>query len=201
MLRFEFLPKTGECNMKHRIFLTLVPAAALALGTVAPGFAQNYNYNYGRFGDLFGRASSESENDAARRWEHFLDRDENQNFARQFRGNPNIIHDERAMDQWTGVRQLFDNHPDVREYVFQKVRDYNENTRPGEKWRRELDANPNFADRYRQNPNIVNDSNLASDEPEINEFLRTNPDVRDYLERQASRSYDRDRDDRDYRND
>ena len=181
--------------MKHRIFLTLVPAAALALGTVTPSLAQNYNYNDGRFGDLFGRASSESDNDAGRRWEHFLDRDENQNFARQFRGNPNVIHDERAMDQWTGVRELFDNHPDVRQYVFQKVRDYNENTRPGEKWRRELDANPNFAGRYRQNRNIINDSNLASDEPEINEFLRTNPDVRDYLENRSGRG-----DDSDYRN-
>jgi hypothetical protein len=83
---------------------------------------------------------------------------------------------------WTGVRDMFNNHPDVRDYVFQKVRDYNENTRPGEKWHRELEANPNFANRYRQNRNIINDFNLASEEPEINQFLRTNPDVRDYLE-------------------
>jgi hypothetical protein len=186
--------------MKHRIFLTLLPAAALALGT-APGFAQNYNFNYGRGDRDYGYSRSDYDNDAARRWERFLDQDENRNFARQFRGNPNIVRDQHEMEQWSGVRELFSNHPDVRDYVFQKVRDYDQNTRPEEKWRREMDANPNFADRYRQNPNIVNDSNLAGEEPEINEFLKTNPEVRDYLERRASRGYDRDRDYRDYRND
>jgi hypothetical protein len=52
------------------------------------------------------------------------------------------------------------------------------NTRPAEKWNRELAANPNFADRYRRNPGIINDSILASEEPEIGEFLRANPEVR-----------------------
>ena len=195
--------------MKHRIFLTLVPAAALALGTVTPSFAQNYNYDYGRdsqnYNSDYGRDYNGYnqnrggyDNDAARRWDRFLDNDENRNFAREFHGNPNIVRDQRAMDQWTGVRELFSDHPDVRDYVFQKVRDYDQNTRPEEKWRREMDANPNFADRYRQHPDIVNDSKLNNDEPEIAEFLRTNPDVRDYLERRANRGYDRDRD---YRND
>ena len=76
--------------------------------------------------------------------------------------------------------------------MYRKVHDYNQDTRPGEKWDRELAANPNFADRYRQNPSII-DSNLEREEPEIAEFLRTNPDVRPYLERNSRRS------DRDYR--
>lgn len=182
--------------MKHGVFLTLFLAGVFALGTFTPAFAQDYNSDYGtgyRDGD---RGGSDYDQGARERWERFLDRDENRNFAREFRGNPNIIHDRGAMDQWTGVRELFRNHPDVRDYVFQKVRDYDQNTRPGEKWHRELDANPGFADRYHQNPNIINDSNLASEEPEIGEFLRTNPEVRDYLENHA-----RDRDDgRGYRN-
>jgi hypothetical protein len=82
----------------------------------------------------------------------------------------------------------------VRDYVYRKVHDYNQDTRPADKWNRELEANPNFADHYRQNPGII-DSNLDSEEPEIAEFLRTNPDVRPYLERDSRRDGRDDRDD------
>ena len=179
--------------MKYSSFVTLFSAAVLTAGTIIPALAQDYRPEYAS-GDRDYRSDSGYGNDAARRWDRFLDQDENRNFARQFRGNPNIIHDEREMDQWSGVRELFSNHPDVRDYVYRKVRDYNQDTRPAEKWNRELAANPNFADRYRQNPNIVNDSNLRSEEPEIAEFLRTNPDVRPYLDSYSRRDA---RDDRD----
>ena len=178
--------------MKYRNFVTLFSAAVLAVGTIAPAFAQDHRPEYAS-GDRDYRSDSGYDNDAGQRWHRFLDRDENRDFARRFHGNPNIIRDEREMDQWSGVRELFDHHPDVRDYVYRKVRDYNQDTRPADKWNRELAANPNFADRYRQNPNIINDSSLGSDEPEIGEFLRTNPEVRSYLE-----SYSR-RDSRDYR--
>ena len=186
--------------MKYRSFVTLFSAAVLAVGTITPAFAQ-YRYPELAFSDNDYRNDAGYDNDAARRWDRFLDQDENRNFSRQFHGNPNIIHDEREMDQWTGVRELFRDHPDVRDYVYQKVRDYNQDTQPAEKWNRELAANPNFADRYRQNPSIVNDSNLRDSEPEIAEFLRTNPDVRPYLDSYASRSSYRDDHDEDFRGD
>jgi len=186
--------------MKYRSFVTLFSAAVLAVGTITPAFAQ-YRYPELAFSDSDYRNDAGYDNDAARRWDRFLDQDENRSFSRQFHGNPNIIHDEREMDQWTGVRELFRDHPDVRDYVYQKVRDYNQDTQPAEKWNRELAANPNFADRYRQNPNIVNDSNLRDSEPEIAEFLRTNPDVRPYLDSYASRSSYRDDRDEDFRGD
>lgn len=171
--------------MKYGSLVTLFSAAVLAVGTLAPAFAQYHDPEYAT-GDRDYRGDADYDNGAAQRWHRFLDQDENRDFARRFHGNPNIIHDPREMDQWTGVRELFSDHPDVRDYVLQKVRDYDQNTRPSEKWDRELAANPNFADRYRQNPGVI-DSNLDRDEPEIAEFLRTNPDVRPYLERDSRR--------------
>jgi len=181
--------------MKYRSFVTLFSAVLLIAGTLTPAFAQRYGSEYASSDEGYDRDS------AARRWDRFLDQDENRNFARQFRGNPNVIRDSREMDQWSGVRELFNDHPDVRDYVNQKVREYNQDTRPSEKWDRELAANPDFADRFRQNPSIVNDSNLRSEEPEIAEFLRTNPDVRPYLDSYASRSSYRDSRDEDFRGD
>jgi len=182
--------------MKYGIFLTVFSLAVLLVaGTRSPAFAQDYNPEYASGDRDWNRSGGDHGQDAAQRWERFLNKDENQNFARQFRGNPNIVRDPSEMDQWSGVRELFDRHPEVRDYVYRTVRDYNHNTPPREKWHRELDANPNFADRFRQHPDIVNDSNLASEEPEIGEFLKTNPEVRDYLERKGEHR------DRDYRND
>lgn len=177
--------------MKYGIFLTAFLAVILAIGTITPAFAQDYSPEYGH-GDG-NRGGSDFDNDAARHWQDFLNRDENQNFAREFHGNPNVIRDERKMDEWSGVREFFNNHPDVRSYVYEKVRDYNQNTPPRQKLHRELDANPNFADRFRDNPDVINDPNLRHDEPEIAEFLRTNPDVRDYIENHH-RDDNRDRD-------
>ena len=177
--------------MKKGIFLSLLLAMVFAGGTLTSALAQNYNYRYAR-GDRDWDGGGDYDNGAARRWHQFLSADENQNFARTYRGNPNVINDGRMMDQWTGVRDLFRERPDVRDYVYEKVRDYNQNTPPREKWNRELEANPNFADRYHDNPDVINDPNLRNNEPEIAEFLRTNPEVRDYVEnhhRDYNRSY------------
>jgi hypothetical protein len=185
--------KMENTAMKHRKIVTLFSAAVLAVGTITPAFAQRYAY-----GDRdYNRSDAGySHGGAAARWDRFLDDSQNRDFARIFHANPNIIHDSRYMEQWTGVRDLFSRDPDVREYAEQTASNYDRNTRPGEKWNRLLEANPNFAERYRQNPSIMNDSNMANDEPEIREFMRTNPDVRPYIERQARNSdrYGNDRD-------
>ena len=188
--------------MKYRSFVTLFSAAVLAVGTIIPAYAQYYHPEYASGDRDYDRSDEGGGYDrgAAQRWHRFLEDDSNRNFARQFRGNPNIIHDGREMEQWSGVRELFNDHPDVREYVDQKVREYNQNTGPAEKWNREMAANPNFAERYRDNPNIINNGNLRSEEPEIAEFLRTNPEVRPYLDSYASRSDRGDRDE-DFRGD
>jgi hypothetical protein len=182
--------------MKYRKLVTLFSAAVLAGGMLTPAFAQRYAY---RDRDLNQSDSGYGHQGAAGRWERFLDQDQNRDFARIFRGNPNIIHDPNYMDQWTGVRDLFSRDPDVREYAEQTARNYDRNTPAREKWNRLLEQNPNFAQRWRQNPSIMNDSNLANDEPEIREFMRTNPDVRGYVERQAGRAegYGRSDNDRD----
>jgi hypothetical protein len=177
--------------MKLRSIFTTLSAAALLAATLTSAFAQYYNGEHG-YRDP-GRDASYDRGDAARRWDRFLDDGQNRDFARRFHANPNIVHDPNEMEQDSGVRELFDNHPEVRDYVFDKVRDYNRDAQPAEKWDRLMAANPNFADRYRENPGIINDSNLASDEPAIAQFLRTNPDVRDYLHSYSSRD-DRDRD-------
>jgi len=188
--------------MKHRKFVTLFSAAVLAVGTITPAFAQRYAYG-DRDRDFNRSDAGYSHGGADARWDRFMEQDQNRDFARIFRGNPNIIHDPRYMDQWSGVRDLFSRDPEVRDYAEQTARNYDRNTRPGEKWNRLLEANPNFAERYRQNPSIMNDSNMANDEPEIREFMRTNPDVRPYLDRQAGRSdrYGRSDNDEDMRSD
>jgi hypothetical protein len=30
------------------------------------------------------------------------------------------------MEQWSGARELFNDHPEVRDYVYRKVGDYNQ---------------------------------------------------------------------------
>jgi hypothetical protein len=164
-------------------------AAVLVAGTLTPAFAQYRYPEYARGDRDYNQSDLYRGGDASRRWDRFLDDSSNRDFARIFHGNPNIIHDPSYMSQWTGVRDLFNNDPAVREYVHQLARDYDRNTSPGEKWRRLMDANPDFASRYRQNPDVVNDRNLSNSEPEIREFIRTNPDVRPWLERHASRDY------------
>ena len=171
--------------MKRSSIFTMFSAAILVAGTLTPAFAQYRDYPHG---DRDYERSDYRGGDASRRWDRFMNDESNRDFARIFHGNPNIIRDPHYMSQWTGVRDLFDNDPGVRDYVHQLADDYDRNTRPGEKWHRLLDANPDFANRYRQDPSIVEDANLRNDEPEIREFIKTNPDVRPYLENHASRS-------------
>jgi hypothetical protein len=170
-------------------------AAVLASAMLTSAFAQDYGREYARGDrDLNESGGGSYDQSAAQRWERFLDQDQNRDFARRYHANPNIIHDRNEMDQDSGVRELFANHPEVRDYVNERAREYSRDTRPEEKWDRLMASNPNFAQRYRENRSIINDSNLDSDEPAIAQFLRTNPDVRDYLHSYASRDHGDERD-------
>ena len=108
--------------MNYGIFVAAFLGIALAIGSLSPAFGQDYNPEYGSRDRDWNRGGSDNDNNAAQRWNDFLNRDENQNFAREFHGNPNVVKDERKMEEWSGVRQFFDNHPNVRQYVYEKVR-------------------------------------------------------------------------------
>jgi len=94
------------------------------------------------------------------------------------------------MDDQPGVKEFFANNPDVRQYAYRSSGNFERGGSPAEKWNRFLNHNPNFAERYRQNPGIVNDEKVVNDEPELRELFRTDPEVRRYAysERQMGRS-------------
>jgi hypothetical protein len=143
-----------------------------------PVFAQSYD-SYSRHGDRFlSYADSDSSSDPAARWQRFLY--QNPDFARRYRGNPDIIRDPRVMDEQPGLREFFANNPDVRQYAYRSSGNFERSGSAAEKWNRFLAHNPNFAERYRENPSIVNDESVVNDEPELRELFRTNPEVRRY---------------------
>jgi hypothetical protein len=163
--------------MNYKRALTVLSAAMIAGAVYAPpSFAQSYG------GERY--ASSDRDwnrgDSASARWDRFLE--QNPDFARRFHGNPNIIRDLRVMDDQPGVREFFANNPDVRDYVYRTTHnDSDSDDSASAKWNRFLERNPNFAERYRQNPDIVRNDSVMRDEPEVREFLRTNPDVRGYV--------------------
>jgi hypothetical protein len=160
--------------MRLKGVVTAFSVTILAAAMYSPSFAQSYDSGYGHGG--YDRPAAYNDS-PAQRWNRFLD--QNQDFARRFRGNPNIIRDQRVMDDQPGVREFFAKNPDVREYVYRSTRnDGDRDDSPRAKWNRLLAHNPDFAERYRQNPGIIDDPNVMRDEPEVREFLRTNPDVR-----------------------
>jgi hypothetical protein len=78
-----------------------------------PAFAQGYD-SYSRHENRsWSYAENNSYSNPAARWQRFLD--ENPDFARRYRGNPDIIRDSSVMDEQTGLREFFANHPEVRQ--------------------------------------------------------------------------------------
>lgn len=164
--------------MRFKRTVTILSAAVLTSAMSMPVFAQDYD-SYSRHGDRpFSYAENYFNSDPAARWQRFLD--ENPDFARRYRGNPDIIRDPRVMDDQPGVREFFANNPDVRQYAYRSSGNFERARTPAEKWNRFLNHNPNFAERYRENPSIVNDENVVNDEPELRELFRTDPEVRRY---------------------
>jgi hypothetical protein len=164
--------------MRFKRTITILSASVLAGSMSMPLFAQDYD-SYSKHSD---RSRSNAENysnsNPAARWQRFLD--ENTDFARRYRENPNIIRDPRVMDDEPGLRAFFANNPEVRRYAYRSTSYREDLASPAEKWNRFLNQNPNFAERYRQNPDIVNDNSVMNDEPAVREFFRTNPEVRRY---------------------
>jgi hypothetical protein len=174
--------------MRFKRTIRILSASVLAGSMSLPVLAQDYD-SYSRHGDRsFSNAENYSNSDPAARWQRFLN--ENPDFARRYRGNPDIIRDPRVMDDQPGVREFFANNPDVRQYAYRSSGNFERTGSPAEKWNRFLNHNPNFAERYRGNPSIVNDENVVNDEPELRELFRTDPEVRRYAsnERRMGRS-------------
>jgi hypothetical protein len=174
--------------MRFKRTITVLSASVLAGSIALPVLAQDYD-SYSRHADRsLSYAENYSQSDPAARWQRFLR--ENPDFARRYRGNPDIIRDPRVMDDQPGLKEFFANNPDVRQYVHRSSGNFERAGSPAEKWNRFLNHNPNFAERYRENPSIVNDENVVNDEPELRELFRTDPEVRRYAynERQMRRS-------------
>lgn len=164
--------------MRFKRTTAILSASILAGFMATPVFAQDYD-SYSRHGDrALSYAENDSNLDSAARWQRFLD--ENPDFARRYRSNPDVIRDPRVMDEQPGVREFFANNPDVRRYAYRSSGNFERTGTPAEKWNRFLAHNPNFAERYRQNPSIVNDESVLNDEPELRELFRTDPEVRRY---------------------
>jgi hypothetical protein len=164
--------------MRFKRTITILSASVLAGSMSMPVFAQDYD-SYSRRGDRSWRyAENYSNSDPAARWQRFLN--ENPDFAHRYRGNPDIVRDPRVMDDQPGLREFFANNPDVRQYAYRSSGNFERTGTPAEKWNRFLNHNPNFAERYRENPGIVNDENVVNDEPELRELFRTDPEVRRY---------------------
>ena len=179
--------------MRFKRTITILSASVLAGSISLPVLAQDYE-SYSKDGDRsVGYAENYSNSDPAVRWQRFLR--ENPDFARRYRSNPEIIRDPRVMDEQPGLREFLANHPDVRQYAYRSSGNIERAGSPADKWHRFLKHNPNFAQRYRENPGIVNDENVVDNEPELRELFRTDPEVRRYAynERHMGRA-DRDGD-------
>jgi hypothetical protein len=164
--------------MRFKRTIAILSTSLLVGSMSMPVFAQGYD-GYSRHEDRsLSYAENNSYSDPAARWQRFLD--ENPDFARRYRGNPNIIRDPRVMDEQSGLREFFANNPDVRQYAYRSSGNFERMGSPAEKWNRFLAHNPNFAERYRENPGIVNDENVVNEEPELRELFRTDPEVRRY---------------------
>ena len=164
--------------MTHKRIVPLFSTILFVGALCTPAFAQYDAYPHHR-----DRVDSYSQDSAAARWNRFLE--QNPDFARRYRANPNIIRDPRVMDHQPGVREFFANNPDARQYAYNSARMDQATEPPAVKWHEFLEQNPNFAERYRQNPGIIDDENVMNDEPEVRELLRTNPGIRAYLRNRA----------------
>ena len=172
--------------MRLKRTITILSTALLVGSMSVPLLAQDYD-NYSRHSDRSGRyAENYSNSNPAARWQRFLD--ENPDFARRYRGNPDIIRDPHVMDDQPGLREFFANNPDVRQYAYRSSGYHQDVASPAEKWHRFLNQNPNFAERYRQNPDIINNDSVMNDEPELRDLFRTNPEVRRYAFNQGGRT-------------
>jgi len=164
--------------MRFKRTIAILSTSLLAGSMSMPVFAQDYD-SYSRHHDRsWSYAENNSYSNPAARWQRFLD--ENPDFARRYRGNPDIIRDSSVMDEQPGLREFFANNPDVRQYAYRSSGNFERTGSPAEKWNRFLAHNPNFAQRYRENPSIVNDESVLNDEPELRELFRTDPEVRRY---------------------
>jgi hypothetical protein len=76
--------------MKCRSFITLFSTAVLAAGTISPALAQDYRPEYAS-GDRDYRSDGGYDNDAARRWDRFLDEDSNRDFGSTIRTSARAI--------------------------------------------------------------------------------------------------------------
>jgi hypothetical protein len=103
--------------MKYKTAVTLFSAAMIAGAIAAPSFAQDRDY--GPSSDRsFETSRGLPGGDPDEGLGEFLNNGNNNDFARRFRENPNMIYDKDIMAHEPGFRAYLDAHPDVRERLY-----------------------------------------------------------------------------------
>ncbi len=171
--------------MKRKGIFTFVSAALFAGAMTTPSFAQ------------WGRPAVDPDitTNMVSSFDHYMDTHPAD--GQVLRQNPSLINDQRFinnhpalgsyLDQHPGLAREFSEHPNQFMHAENNFQHSYANTRgddaftglsPSAKWNQFLDNNRDFARRYRENPNIINDPAIMAQEPGLREFLNNHPDVR-----------------------
>ena len=103
--------------MKYRTAVTLFSAAIFAGAFATPSLAWDRDYRP-RADRSFESSRGLSGGDPDQGLGEFLHNGNNNDFARRYRENPNIIYDKNVMAHEPGFRAYLDAHPDVRERLY-----------------------------------------------------------------------------------
>jgi len=179
--------------MKHKRILTILSAALVAGALATPAFAQ--------WGP---RIDPDINKNMVSSFDHFMDTHPADGQA--LRQNPSLINDSNFiynhpalhsfLDQHPGLANEFSEHPNQFMRAERSYQHSYANTRgddsftglsPAAKWSQFLDNNKDFARRYRENPDIINDPNVMAHEPGLREFLNNHPDVKSMVYAQRDR--------------
>jgi hypothetical protein len=168
--------------MRFKRAITILSASVLAGSMSMPLFAQDYDSYSRHSGRSWSNAENYSNSNPAARWQRFLD--ENTDFARRYRENPNIIRDPRVVDDEPGLRAFFANNPEVRRYAYNDRREMGRSDMDGDMDSANGDmsgflaTHPGLARQLRDRPGLINDPRFVQNHPNLDWYLRNHPDAR-----------------------
>jgi hypothetical protein len=101
--------------MKYKIAVGVFSAAMIVGAVASTSFADGYGY---RNNNGFESKRGIPGGDPDQSWNQYLNNGSNNDFARRYRENPNIIYDKDVMAHEPGVRAWLDQHPGAREDIY-----------------------------------------------------------------------------------
>jgi hypothetical protein len=104
--------KMEKFHMKYKFAVTVFSAAMLA-GSFAVPAVHAWDGDRG-----FESKRGISGGDPDQSWNEFLNNGNNDDFARRYRENPDIIYDKDVMAHEPGVRAWLDQHPGARQDIY-----------------------------------------------------------------------------------